>query len=276
MADVTLPVQLVVVVGRADGHRLRLVPVLRRERQLGRCRRQAPAVGGRMDGHVAGGRRVQDHRVGGTAALLDAELRLAHRHPGAVVVGDGDGNGGDGDPGVAVGAADRVAEGGGLVRCVAVVGGAHGHGLRRLPVVGGEGEARRLCRHVGVVAAHRDRDVARGPAVEHHRVAGTAAFRDRHRVGGSDRDAAPSGFAPCRARRRASPFPRASWSRSSTCRSRRRPGRSTGPARCTPCPASGRVSGTRACCPACSTRASSARASRRPLRFPSSAPGNRR
>ena len=146
-----------------------------------------------MDDHVAGGRRVQDHGVGRRAALLHAQVGLAHRHPGAgaVVVGHGDRDGRNGDPRVTLGPADRVAEGGGVVRRVAVVGRSHGHGPGRIPVVGGEGEAGRLRRHVGVVAAHPDDHVARGPAVEHHRVAGRAAFRDRHRVVGGDRDAGP-------------------------------------------------------------------------------------
>ena len=81
-----------------------------------------------------------------------------------------------------------------IVRRVAVVGGAEGHGLRRIPVVRGEREAGRLRRDVAVVAAHRDHHVARGLAVQDHRVGGTAGLVHRNRVGGGHRDAGPPVF----------------------------------------------------------------------------------
>ena len=182
MADGRRVVHRVGVLGGSHRHRLRRVPVGRREGQRGRRHRYVgTAAFGYAYHYVGAGLHVQDHRVGAAVALRRRHRNDGHGHPGGVVVGDGHGHPGDGHGVELVGAAggvDGVGDGGRVVHRVGVLGRGHRHRLRRAPVGRREGQSGRRHRHVRIVAAHRDHHGGGGLGVQDHRVGGTVALRD--------------------------------------------------------------------------------------------------
>ena len=188
VADLHALVAQVGVGHAADGHGVRLPPALRAPRlrvegQRARRHRHRAGVGaGQRHRHRAGGPAVEQHRVGGFAALLDRQPLLRHRHAGRADAGVphrrehriGRGHG-------AV-AGDRVADLHQLVLPVGVRRVGHGHGLRRAPGAAVEGQRPRGHGHrarAGVAGRRRrgrHRHRAGGPAVEQHRVGAAAAL----------------------------------------------------------------------------------------------------
>ena len=143
------------VLGGCHRHRLRRVPVGRREGQGGRRHRHVRVTAAHRDNHVGGGLRVQPHRVGCRCRPRHRQRGFGHRHPGGLVIGDGHGHPGDAHVVVLVGAAggvDGVGDGGRVVHRVGVLGGPHRHRLRRAPVARGEGQGGRRHRYVGTAA----------------------------------------------------------------------------------------------------------------------------
>ena len=165
-----------------DVHRLRGVPVGRREGQRGGVEGQFVAgVARDRDRDAAGGLGVEHHGVAVAAALGEVEFGVGQGHAAGVVVGDGDG-------GRCLGAEGGVAAGGvrqghveGLVRLVHVVVG-HGHVHALLGVARCKGQLR-VGRDGGVVGAggggaaaagdvHRDRfGIRRRKSGAHSRLA---------------------------------------------------------------------------------------------------------